>query len=79
MNLATAVGIYAATSKELGQDLIFPGSERFYTGFDCFTSADLHAKFCEWAVLESLAANEAFNVVNGDVESWQNLWPHPQP
>ncbi|KAF5564729.1 NAD dependent epimerase dehydratase family [Fusarium phyllophilum] len=75
MNLATAVGIYAATSKELGKDLIFPGSERFYTGFDCFTSADLHAKFCEWAVLEPKAANEAFNVVNGDVESWQNLWP----
>ncbi|KAF4500445.1 DUF1479 domain [Fusarium agapanthi] len=59
----------------LGKDLIFPGSERFYTGFDCFTSADLHAKFCEWVVLESSTANEPFNVVNGDVESWQNLWP----
>ncbi|KAF9761050.1 hypothetical protein IL306_003991 [Fusarium sp. DS 682] len=75
MNLATSVGIYAAINKELGKELIFPGSERFYTGFDCFTDATLHAKFCEWAVLEPAAANQAFNVVNGDAESWQNLWP----
>ncbi|KAF5963193.1 hypothetical protein FBULB1_13566 [Fusarium bulbicola] len=75
MNLAMAIGIYAAISKELGQGLIFPGSARFYTGFDCFISADLHAKFCEWVMLESSTANEAFNVVNGDAESWQNLWP----
>ncbi|KAM0317622.1 hypothetical protein ACHAPQ_010935 [Fusarium lateritium] len=75
MNLATAVGIYAAVNKELGNDLAFPGSEYFYTGFDCYTDAALHARFCEWVVLESSAANEAFNVVNGDAESWQNLWP----
>ncbi|KAF5661205.1 hypothetical protein FHETE_8577 [Fusarium heterosporum] len=75
MNLATAVGIYAATNKELGNDLTFPGSEGFYVRFDTFTCATLHAEFCEWVVLQSSTANEAFNVVNGDVESWQNLWP----
>ncbi|KAF4452057.1 hypothetical protein F53441_4988 [Fusarium austroafricanum] len=75
MNLATAVGIYAAVNKELGNELVFPGSKRFYTGFDSFTDAELHARFCEWVVLEPKTANEAFNVVNGDVESWQNLWP----
>ncbi|KZL74306.1 NAD dependent epimerase dehydratase family protein [Colletotrichum tofieldiae] len=75
MNLATSLGIYATIAKEFGKDLEFPGSETFYTKFDCFTSAKLHAEFCEWAVKEPKAANEAFNVVNGDVESWQNLWP----
>jgi nucleoside-diphosphate-sugar epimerase len=75
MNLAAGLGIYAAVSKELGQDLAFPGSETFYTKFDSFTSSKLHAEFCEWAMLEPKAANQAFNVVNGDVESWQNLWP----
>ncbi|KAF4964194.1 hypothetical protein FSARC_7828 [Fusarium sarcochroum] len=75
MNLTTAVGIYAAVNKELGNDLVFPGSESFYTGFDCYTDAALHARFCEWVVLESSTANEAFNVVNGDAESWQSLWP----
>lgn len=75
MNLATSVGIYAAVSKELGEDLAFPGSEEFYTMFDSFTDSRLHAEFCEWAALEPRAANEAFNVVNGDVHSWQTLWP----
>lgn len=75
MNLAEGLGIYAAVSKELGQDLAFPGSETFYTRFDSFTSSKLHAQFCAWAAREPRAANQAFNVVNGDVQSWQDLWP----
>ncbi|EFQ25650.1 NAD dependent epimerase/dehydratase [Colletotrichum graminicola] len=47
MRLATTLGIYAAITRELGRDLEFPGSETFYTKFDCFTSARLHAEFCE--------------------------------
>jgi nucleoside-diphosphate-sugar epimerase len=75
MNLTTSLGLYASVSKEIGQDLEWPGSETFYTRFDCFTDSKLHARFCLWAALEPRAANEAFNVVNGDVESWQNMWP----
>ncbi|GAB1311522.1 hypothetical protein MFIFM68171_01732 [Madurella fahalii] len=75
MNLAEGLGIYAAVSKELGQDLAFPGSETFYSRFDSFTSSKLHAEFCEWAIREPRAANQAFNVVNGDVQTWQDLWP----
>ncbi|KFA50874.1 hypothetical protein S40293_02453 [Stachybotrys chartarum IBT 40293] len=75
MDLATSLAIYAAVNKELGKDLKFPGSRAFYTGVDCFTSAALHARFCEWAATEPKAANQAFNVVNGDTQSWQNLWP----
>ena len=73
--LAHGVGVYAAISKEMGHDLVFPGSETFYTKFDSFTSSMIHAQFCEWAALEPKAANQAFNVTNGDTESWQNLWP----
>ncbi|KAF1362389.1 hypothetical protein EJ07DRAFT_163640 [Lizonia empirigonia] len=65
-------------SKELdskNDGLVFPGSPSFYTKFDSFTSSKLSAQFCIWAALEPRAANEAFNVVNGDAESWQNLWP----
>lgn len=75
MNLATSTALYAIVSKELGQDLVFPGSPDFYTRFDSFTDSKLHAEFCAWAALEPRAANEAFNAVNGDSESWQNLWP----
>lgn len=77
MNLATSLGIYCAVTKELGQDLVWPGSPDFYAQFDCFTYSRLHAKFNLWAALETnpLVSNQAFNVVNGDIESWQNMWP----
>lgn len=78
MNLATSIALYALVSRELDHNaagLTFPGSPNFYTKFDCFTSSKLHAQFCAWAALEPRAANQAFNVVNGDAESWQNLFP----
>ncbi|KAI9680842.1 MAG: hypothetical protein M1817_004282 [Caeruleum heppii] len=75
MNLTTSIALYAAITKELGRPLGFPGSEAFYTKFDSFTYSKLHAQFQVWAALEPRAGNEAFNVVNGDSESWQNMWP----
>ena len=77
MNLATSLGVYCAVTKEMGQELMWPGSPDFYTMFDCFTSSRLHARFNLWAALEQSpkVSNQAFNVVNGDVESWQNMWP----
>ena len=75
MNLATSLGLYCAISKELDGNLMFPGSETFYTLFDSFTYSRLHADFSLWAALEPKCSNQAFNVVNGDSESWQNMWP----
>ncbi|KAH8424782.1 SDR family oxidoreductase [Aspergillus melleus] len=75
MNLTTALGIYATITKELSAPFKFPGSVDFYTRFDSFTSARFHAVFCLWASQEQGCSNEAFNVVNGDVQSWQTLWP----
>jgi hypothetical protein len=75
MNLSTSIALYSAVTKEMGEELVWPGSETFYTRFDCFTDSKLHARFCVWAATEAKAENEAFNVVNGDVESWQNLFP----
>lgn len=81
MNLASCVALYAAVHAELGQNtsdagaLPWPGGTTFYSRFDSFTCAKLHARFCVWAATAPGAKNEAFNVVNGDVESWQHLWP----
>lgn len=75
MNLTTAIGLYAAVTKELGQPFIFPGSPDFYTGLDCFTYSRLHADFVLWAATEPRAGNQMFNVVNGDVQSWSTMWP----
>ncbi|CAP67723.1 uncharacterized protein PODANS_1_16120 [Podospora anserina S mat+] len=75
MNLASGLGIYAAVCKEQGRKLAFPGNEGFYSGFDCYTSSKLHAEFCEWVVCEDKTRNEAFNLVNGDVQTWEDMWP----
>jgi nucleoside-diphosphate-sugar epimerase len=76
MNEATALGLYCAVSKVLpGSELPFPGCKANYFAFNCWTSANLHAKFCLWAATAPNAGNNLFNVMNGDTESFQNLWP----
>ena len=77
MNLVTTLGMYCAITKELGEDLVWPGSPDFYTKFTTFTYSRLHAKFNLWAALEKSpkVSNQAFNVTNGDIESWHNMWP----
>lgn len=76
MNEATALGLYSAVSKVLpGSQLPFPGCKANYFAFNCWTSANLHAKFCLWAATAPGAGNNIFNVMNGDTESFQNLWP----
>ncbi|KAK5997635.1 hypothetical protein PT974_02999 [Cladobotryum mycophilum] len=75
MDFGSALAIYAAVHKEVGTELPFPGGEAAYTRLGTFTGSALHAQFCAWAALEPRAGNQAFNVANGDTESWQNLWP----
>lgn len=76
MNLATSLGLYVAVNKALpGSELPFPGTLDVLMAFNCWSSSKTHAKFCLWAAETPAAGNEAFNVVNGDTESWQNLWP----
>lgn len=76
MNLSTSLGLYAAVSKAFpGPQLIYPGSPAFYSMFNIWTSPRLHAEFYLWAAKEPKARNQNFNVMNGDVDSWQNLWP----
>lgn len=76
MNEATALGLYCAVSKVLpGSRLIYPGNKINYLIYNCWTSADLHAKFCLWASTAPGAGNNIFNVANGDTQSFQDLWP----
>ncbi|KAF7175117.1 hypothetical protein CNMCM7691_006521 [Aspergillus felis] len=76
MNEATALGLYCAVSKALpGSELPYPGGKANYFAFNCWTSANLHAKFCLWAATAPNAGNNIFNVINGDTESFQYLWP----
>jgi hypothetical protein len=77
MNLATSVGLYAAVGKEVfpNSELPFPGSKETFLGYNCWISSKIHAKFCVWAATADGVGGEGFNVVNGDTESWHNMWP----
>ena len=75
MNLVTTLGVYAAISRELGLPLVFPGHPDAYTAlYQCCEATHL-ARAAQWMATEPGCANEAFNITNGDVFRWCNLWP----
>lgn len=75
MNLAMVIAVYAAISKELGLPLRFPGKPGAYNTLMEMTDAGLLAKATVWAAESPAGTNEAFNINNGDLFRWSDLWP----
>jgi len=75
MNLAMVIGVYAAISKELGLPLRFPGKPGAYHSLLEMTDATLLAHATVWAATDPRCANQAFNITNGDLFRWNELWP----
>src|SRR3984957_18080533 len=73
MDLIPPLGVYAALMREQGRGgLAFPGgAARGAQAVD----VDLLARAIAWAGEAETARNEAFNVTNGDVLVWENIWP----
>jgi nucleoside-diphosphate-sugar epimerase len=72
MDLIPPLGVYAAMLREQGRPLDYPGgAARVSQAVD----VDLLARAIAWAGEADAARNEAFNVTNGDVFAWQNVWP----
>jgi nucleoside-diphosphate-sugar epimerase len=72
LNIIPAIGTYAAIRKEAGLPLSYPGGPPFI--FEA-VDADLLARSFEWAANTPACANETFNITNGDVFVWDELWP----
>lgn len=72
LSLIPPLGVYAALLREEGSPLYFPGGEP--SVFE-LVDADLLARSMEWAATTEAARNETFNITNGDVATWQDLWP----
>jgi nucleoside-diphosphate-sugar epimerase len=72
LNVLPAIGAYAAIRREKGEPFGFPGGPSFVWEA---ADADLVADVMVWAAQSPQAANEAFNITNGDVFEWRNLWP----
>jgi nucleoside-diphosphate-sugar epimerase len=75
MNLALVIAVYASVSKELGIPLRFPGKPGAYHSLMEMTDASLLAKATVWAATDPICANQAFNITNGDLFRWNDLWP----
>lgn len=75
MNLAMVIAVYAAMSKELGIPLRFPGKPGAYNTLIEMTDATLLAKATVWAATEPRCRNQAFNINNGDLFRWNEMWP----
>jgi len=74
MNMGMSLAVYASICKHLDLPFIFPGGPIGYDIFLDATDTDLLASHILWEVSEPKAANEAFNVVNGDLFRWRLLW-----
>jgi nucleoside-diphosphate-sugar epimerase len=73
INMLFAMGAYAAICREEGKPLAFPGGPPF---IQQMSDSRLIATAFEWAANHpSAAANQTFNIANGDIVIWQNLFP----
>lgn len=75
MNLALSIALYASLCRALGLPLRFPGSEQAWHSIVDHTDAGLLAEATLWAAASPAAQNQAFNVNNGDIWRWSELWP----
>ena len=73
MNVIPALGAYAALMRHDGKTrLDYPGGVgRVAQAID----ADLLARCIAWSGESEAAGNEIFNITNGDVFVWPNVWP----
>jgi len=72
MNVVAAIGAYACIQRELGAPLCFPGGGRYV---HAASDSRLIAQAAAFAATHDVAANQTYNIVNGDMLVWQDVWP----
>ena len=74
-NLLSTIGVYAAFCRHLGLAFDFPGKPGNYTSLQEMSDATQLAEAIFWMCRSPTAENQAFNVINGDLFRWEQLWP----
>lgn len=74
MNMATTLAVYASICKQTNRPFVFPGSKVQWDSLTDMTDARQLAQQQLWAATTPAAANQAFNVTNGDVFRWKWMW-----
>ena len=75
INLLLGVAALAALARERGEPLCFPGTEASARSLIQVTDTRLLGRAAEWAAMSPAARDEIFNVTNGDVFRWEQMWP----
>ena len=72
MNLPPIIGAYAALRREEGKPFGFPGGAAWV-----WEAVDtrLVANALAWAATAPVAAGETYNLTNGEVFEWRDMWP----
>jgi nucleoside-diphosphate-sugar epimerase len=75
MNMGVTLAVYGSLCRATGAPFVFPGSPEGWSGIVDIVDARLLGRHLRWSMTESAAQNEAFNVTNGDVFRWREMWP----
>lgn len=75
MNLTVSIALYATMCKELGLPLRFPGSDFAWNAVNDVTDVDLLSDATIYLSTHKACENQAYNISNGDVFRWKELWP----
>ncbi|MCR4470429.1 SDR family oxidoreductase [Burkholderia sp. SCN-KJ] len=75
MNLVMAIAVLATLSRESGVPLRFPGPTSAWNSLHHLADANVIADAAHWAAEAPTAANEMFNIANGDPGRWRYVWP----
>ena len=75
INLMTVVAVYASILKALGMPLFFPGDEPTWNALTFASDVGMLNRAMLWASTDPRAANQAFNIGNGDAFRWRDMWP----
>jgi len=72
MNLPPIIGVFAAMLNQEGRPLSYPGGANWiWEAVD----ARLVGDACLWAASEPAAAGQTYNLTNGEVFMWRDMWP----
>lgn len=74
MNLVMVLAVLGTLARELGQPLRFPGPQASWQSLHHIADADHIGAAAAWAADSDRAADEVFNVANGDPGRWQHAW-----
>ena len=74
MNMGVTLAVYGDSGRATGRPFVFPGSPEQYDGATDVTDARLLARQLVWAATDPRAKNEAFNIVNGEIFRWRDMW-----